>query len=187
MALTDILDQIKKEAEKKIEELKKDFEDKKTKLEKEQEDKQKEIDGSIHERVEIKSKRILEKAENLAQQEAANALLKAKRQVLEDAFEKAIEALKDSDKYEDILTSMLKKANIEGDDTVVIPAQGKEEQTKNAIKNSGKSYFLSEKSTDIKGGFILKTSTVEIDNSFETIIKEQLRDDLEIKINKSLF
>ena len=130
---------------------------------------------------------MLEKAENLADQERKNQLLFAKRKFIDKVLTSAIDELADSPDYEKILVDMLKKADLDDANTVVVPAKGKEDKTKKAIKESGKTFFLSEKSADIKGGFILKTDKVEIDNSFETIIGNQLRGDLEIDLNKLLF
>jgi len=186
MALTDILEKIKKETDDKISQLEKDFKHKKENLEKTNKEEQKDIDAKMHDKVELNSKKIIEKAENLADREAKNMLLKAKRNIIDEALIKAIESLSSSDKYEEMLTEMLKKADLI-DDVVVIPAKGKEEATKKAIKESGKSYMLSDKGAAIKGGFILKTEKIEVDNSFETIIGEQLREDLEIKLHKLLF
>ncbi len=187
MALQDILEKIEKEAAEKISGLEKDFNEKKKKLEQDYDKKQKEIDHDMHEKVEEKSKKILEKAENLAEREINNHLLEGKRKIIDEALEEAIEALSTSDKYEEMLTSMLEKAGLDEENTVVIPAKGKEDKTKSAIKKSGKNYFLSDKSDDFKGGFILKTDKVEIDNTFETIIKSELREELEIKLHKQMF
>lgn len=186
MALTDILEKIKKETDDKIAQLEKEFKEKKTKLEAEDKEAQKKIDQEMHDKVEEKSKKIIEKAETLAEREAKNKLLAAKHRLIDQALEKAIESLTASDKYESILTDMLKKADLT-DDVVVIPAKGKEDATKNAIKESGKKYMMSDKGISIKGGFILKTEKVEVDNSFETVIGSQLREDLEIKLHKLLF
>jgi len=186
MALVDILQKIEKDTASKIAELEKSFEEKKKKLEEESEKQQKEIDETMNQKVEEKSAKIIEKATTLAAMEAKNQLLQAKRKIIEAALGNAIEALVNSDKYEDVLSSMLKKADLEGD-VEVVPAKGREDSTKKAITASGKNYSLSDKSTNIQGGFILKTEKIEIDNSFETIIKKQLREDLEINVHKLLF
>lgn len=186
MALVDILEKIEKDTTSKIAELEKSFEEKKKKLEEESEKQQKEIDENMNQKVEEKSAKILEKAATLAAMEAKNQLLQAKRKIIEAALENAIETLVNSDKYEEILSSMLKKADIDGD-VEVVPAKGKEDSTKKAITSSGKNYSLADKSANIQGGFILKTEKIEIDNSFETIIKKQLREDLEINVHKLLF
>ncbi len=187
MALSDILEKIKKEAEAKVTKLEQEYKAKIEQLEKENKEKQKDIDEEMHKKVEENNKKIIAKAENLAEIERKNELLHAKREIIEEALESAIEELSKLDNYEEVITDMLKKADLKGDNTVVVPAKGKEEATKAAIQNSGKSYFLSEKNSNMTGGFILKTDTIEIDNSFSTIVNEQLREDLEIKLHKLLF
>ncbi len=186
MALSDILDQIEKETAGKMEQLKKDFADKKKTLEQKSKDKQKGIDEDIHQKVDEKSKKILEKAELLAEMEGKNKVLGLKRKLIEEAFDKAVEELVSSPKYVDLLAAMLKKAEVEGEATI-IPAKGKESETKKAIEQSGKNYKLADNSANIKGGFILQSEKIEIDNSFETIVKNQLRGELEIQLNKLLF
>ncbi|MBD3329947.1 hypothetical protein GF354_00280 [Candidatus Peregrinibacteria bacterium] len=187
MAINDILEKIEKESAEKISKLKEEFEAKKEALREEYAHKQKALDKDLHERIEEKSAKLLEKAASLAERESKNQMLEAKRTVIEDALSKAVDALAKSGNYEAILTEILNKIDLKGENIVVIPAKGKESQTATAIKASGKSYMLSETAADIKGGVIIKTSRVEIDNSFETIIYSFLRDELEIKINKLLF
>lgn len=187
MALSDILEKIKEEAEAKIAELEKEYKAKIEQLEKENKEKQKDIDEEMHRKVEENNKKIIAKAENLAEIERKNQLLHAKRQIIEESLENSIVELSKLDNYEEVVMTMLKNTELKGDNVVVVPAKGKEETTKAAIQKSGKNYFLSEKSASITGGFILKTDTVEIDNSFSTIVKEQLREDLEIKLHKQLF
>jgi V/A-type H+/Na+-transporting ATPase subunit E len=187
MPLIDILDKIKKDTDDFIAKLEREYKEKRDKLEKESKEKQKKIDEDIFKKIEEKSKKIIEKAKNLAEREEKNKFLLAKRELIDNAMTQAIENLSKSKDYETIITNMLKVANIEDENVVIIPSKGREEVTKNAIKNSGRSFYLSDKSSNIKGGFILKTEKIEIDNSFETLINEQLRDNLEIKINKLLF
>ena len=187
MALSDILEKIEKEAQEKIFQLEKEYKEKLEELEKENNKKQKNIDEEMHKKVEENNVKIIAKAENLAEIERKNQLLLAKRKIIDEALESAIMGLSNLDNYEEIITDMLKDSDLNGNNIVVVPAKGKENITKSAIKNSGKKYFLSEKSADIVGGFILKTDKIEIDNSFSTIVKEQIREDLEIKLNKLLF
>ncbi|MFH1284841.1 MAG: V-type ATP synthase subunit E [Candidatus Peregrinibacteria bacterium] len=187
MALVDILERINHETAKQIAQLEKSFEEKKRHLEEDNKTRQKTIDEKMHDKIEENSKKILEKAESLAERERKNRLLAAKRQAIDETLALVVEKLSKADDYEDIITKMLKASDLEEENTVVVSAKGKEEATKTAIKKSGKAYFLSDKSSDLKGGFILKTDRVEVDNSFETIINEQLRSDLEIKLHKTLF
>lgn len=186
MALLDILEKINKETELKLAQLEKDFNEKIQGIEVEFEKKQKSIDENIHKSIEEKSKSMMEKAKNLATREAENDILKAKRELIDECIEETIVQLSDSSDYEEILTTLILKSNME-DDAELIPAKGKEEQTKKALKKSEKNYKLSDKTANIKGGFILKTKKIEIDNSFETILKKQFREDIEMNINKILF
>lgn len=187
MALTDILEKIRREYEDRLKELEKSFEEKKKHAEQEHEKAQKKIDSEMHDRVEEKSAKSLEKANTLADMEAKNQLLLAKRRVIGETLDKAIQKLAKSKDYAAILTELLAQAHLEGDEIVVIPAKGKEDETKKAIKEAGQKYYISEKSADISGGIILKTEKVEIDSSFESIVKSQLKDKLEITINNLLF
>ncbi len=186
MALADILEKIEKDTASKVAELENSFEEQKKKLEEASEKEQKEIDETMNKKVEEKSAKILEKAATLAAMEAKNQLLQAKRVIIEEALEAAVEELSNSDKYEDILSTMLNKADLDGE-VEVVSAKGKEDSTKKAIAASEKNYSLADKSASIQGGFILKTEKIEIDNSFETIIKKQLREELEINVHKLLF
>ncbi|MDD3861589.1 MAG: hypothetical protein PHP74_01740 [Candidatus Gracilibacteria bacterium] len=187
MALTDIIEKINKEAEKKIAQMEHDFELKKKELEKKYEGKKKEIDSDMETRIVEKRKKILGKAERLGEMEAKNSLLVAKRKLIAETIEKAIEELSRAKNLEDILAGMFKKIDLKDEGIVIFPAKGFEEITKKAMKNADKKFELSDKSVQIKGGFILKTDKVEIDNSFETIIGKQLVENLEIEINKLLF
>ncbi|MBI4234912.1 hypothetical protein HY604_01275 [Candidatus Peregrinibacteria bacterium] len=187
MALTDILGKIGKEAEDRIKKFEREFEEKKAKLENEAEEKQKQIKNEMNAKVEENSKKIIEKAEILAERERKGVFLRAKRDMLIELLEDAVKELAKSDDYEAVLEQMLTAVSLEGDNIVVVSAKGREKETKSVIERAGKKYILSQKSADIAGGFIIQTDKVEIDNSFETIIGDQLREDLEIKLNKLLF
>lgn len=187
MALTDIIEKINKEAEKKIAQMEASFEAKKKELEKKYENKKKEIDADMEARIEEKSKKIISKAEMLGEMEAKNTLLKARRELISETIEKAIEALAKADNLEEILTKMFEKIDLKDGNIVIIPAKGHEDITKKALKKADKNFEISDKSAHIKGGFIAKTEKIEIDNSFETIVGKQLIETLEIELNKMLF
>ncbi len=46
---------------------------------------------------------------------------------------------------------------------------------------------MANKTADIRGGFILESDKIEIDNSFESILNNQLRGNLELEVAKTLF
>lgn len=187
MALSDILDKIKDETDSKLKELNEEYEAKLAALEADFKEKKEKAKAEMDEQVAVNSKKILNKMETVAKMEAKNKLLKEKRELLDAIFADALNALAGSGKYQDMLTALLKHSQIKGDDVKVVPAKGKEDATKAALSASGKSYQMADKSADIKGGFILQSEKIEIDNSFESILHKQLRGDLELEIAKTLF
>ena len=151
------------------------------------EKKKKHAEEEMSKKVAVNTRKIHEKTEMLAKMEAKNELLKKKRALIETVFETAIEKLKEGRSYRDILVDLLKQTEVSDSDTEVVPAKGKEDETKHAIEKSGKKYKLAGESAGIAGGFILRTKTIEIDNSFESIIGKELRSELELEIAKILF
>lgn len=187
MALSDILAKIKEEIQNQAKEFEKAHEAELAELKKQFADKEKDQASAMDKKVENHCSRIIEKTEILAEMEGKNALLHAKREMIDEIFEAATEELVKSSKYEEILVDLLKKADFKEDSVEIVPAKGKEAETKKAISASGKHFKMSEKSAHIKGGFIIRSKEIEIDNSFKTIIQTQLRDDLEIEVAKLLF
>ncbi len=185
MALSDIIAKIQSEAEVKAAELKSEHEDKMKDLQADNVQLLKTMEEeNIAATEEIGGKMKL-KAEMEAEMEAKNALLTAKRELIDETLEQSVSALASAERYEDLLAEMMKKADFESGE--VIPAKGKEDATKNAIQKAGRNFTLASDSANIKGGFILKADKVEVDNSFETVINQQLRQNLEIELNKTLF
>lgn len=187
MALADILAQIKKETDEKMKALEKEFAKKVAGIDEEFSAKTKAAGEKMDEAVTENSKKILNKMTTHAKMEAKNQLLKEKRELMDEVFEEALKQLVNSANYKDILISLLKHSPLKGDDVEVCPAKGKEEETRSAISASGKEYKLCEDSANIKGGFILKSEKIEINNSFESILNKQLRSDLELDVAKTLF
>lgn len=187
MALSDILEQIKKETQEKLDKLQKDYDEAVKKIEKEFEKLLNDAREEMDEQVAANSEKIRSKMVTHAKMEAKNKLLKEKREVIDEIFKAALDALASSSDYEKLLTKLLKHSDIDGDHVKVVPAKGKEDATKAAISASGKTFKMSEKSADIKGGFILESEKIEIDNSFESILNKQLRDDLELEVAQNIF
>ena len=185
MALTDILAKIKAESEAKATELKAEFDKKRKEMEDANAKLLTENEKEIEAKLVSDSAKIKEKAGMEAEMEAKNALLNEKRKFIERTMTKAMQSLAASERYEDLLASMMRNTDMESAE--VVPARGKEDATRSAISKSGKNFTLASDSVDITGGFILKTGKVEIDSSFDTIIGQQLRQDLEIELNKLLF
>lgn len=186
MALADILQKIQKETEEKLKKLEEGHKAKLKKLEDEYEKKKKVAAEDMEKKVAANVEKIHNKAKILAKMEAKNKLLKEKRELIDKLFDEALEKLSKSSEYEKFITSLMSRSSLEGD-VYVVPAKGKEDETKKAIKESKKDYKLVDKPAPIKGGFILKTDKIEVDNSFESILKKELKYELELEIAKILF
>ena len=188
MALSDIIEKIKSEASVQANEHKAEFKKMKKEMEAENIRHLTQMEKDSNELTEKDIAKIKEKAEMEAEMESKNNLLNAKRQVIDAVLKKAVVTLATTDKYEEILTQMLR--NIDMESAQIIPAKGKEDSTRRAIERSGKNFTLVPDEgvgKDFAGGFILKTDKIEIDNSFETIVNQELRSQLEIELNKLLF
>lgn len=186
MALNDILEQIASEAKAKSDELTSQFEDQKKQMEAHRAETLSQMEKDNDKKTAEDTEKSKEKAEMESEMEAKNSLLTAKRQIIDETLVMAVADLAASKLYESILTDMLRSTDLDST-AEVIPAKGKEDQTRRAIQSSGKSYQIASESADFAGGFILKAEKVEIDNSFETLIQKQLRPNLEIELNKLLF
>lgn len=187
MAINDILEEIKKQAEKEIAgldaerdttiaQITKDYENKRT-------HRKEEMGNKVSENV----NKVKSRAETFAKMETRNNSLRAKRDILTQVFGKTVQALIDSDKYVDMIAALLKKAAKEFDNGNILPAKGKESETKAALEKSGTSFTLSSTSAAIQGGFILESGKVEVNFSFEAILGKELWDELELELNKLLF
>ncbi|MBU1446397.1 V-type ATP synthase subunit E [Patescibacteria group bacterium] len=187
MALQDILEQIESETQEKLDAIQAEHETALKKLDNEFAVLAKKTEQEMDEKVTENSGKIMNKMTTHARMEAKTKLLHEKREIMDKVFADALESLLSSGNYEDNLVNLLKNSDMEGDDVTIIPAKGKEDITKSALKTSGKPYTMSNKTADIKGGFILQSEKIEINNSFESILDNQLRGYLELEVAKTLF
>jgi vacuolar-type H+-ATPase subunit E/Vma4 len=187
MAISDITKQIEKEAEAEVARLNKERDEAIYKIQKEYEKKREAQTEEISARVENGKNKIQRRAETFANMEIKNNLLTEKRALLDEAFTKSVKALVDSDKYVEILTMLMKKASTEFNDGTIIAAKGKEDATKKALEASGTSFEFKGEAMDIEGGFVLKSDKVEVDFSFNSILRKELWGELEMELSQLLF
>ncbi len=187
MSLQDLLQQIEKEAEAEIAKLNEECDKAIYEIQKEYEKKRKKKTTEIEKRAEDNIDKVKKRTDTFANMEIRNHLLTAKRALLAEIMQKIIESLAGSRGYEGLLVALLKHAKKEFKEGTVVPAKGKEEETKAAIKKADVDYELAARPAHIKGGFILKAKNVEINFSFESIIEKELWSNLEMKLSKMLF
>ncbi len=185
MGLNEIIKKIKEEADKKIKEIKEKAEQEINKIEKKY---QEEIEKKKNQILTLAKEEVDKKIKQTqieASSETKNLILSKKQEILDEIYQEVLNELlrlNDED-YLKLLLILIKKCPEKGE---IIPAKNREKITEKAILESKKDLNLSYKSLPIKGGFIFSSSDLEIDNSFENLIKI-IREKTEIEVAKILF
>ena len=133
---------------------------------------------------------------SVAELERRKEKLTIKQRLIEDLFAQAIASLceKPDTEYENMLVDMIANTAA-GDEEVVLSSNDKKRLSggfiraaNEALAKKGKSgkLSLSDETRPLKGGFILRSGLVEINNSFEAIVKMR-KDNLESLAVKMLF
>lgn len=133
----------------------------------------------------------------IADMDARKETLVAKVDMIEDTFAQALERLQkmDNDAYREMIMPMLVAAAVTGTEEIVVSPADRERYTpeflakvNEALKKEGKqgSLTLSAETREMSGGFILRSGDVEINNSFDSILRMQ-RDQLEPEVAAILF
>lgn len=175
MALSDLIAQIEKDAKDTIARLEKEYAENHEQLKKEYKQKEAELKASGEKQFESEAEAIRRKNFALADMESKRILLEKKREIVEEAYKKAVEGLKKlpEDKQVALLSSMLTKLAENVDKGKIYPAKGSKSIIKKAITKSKCGFQLEDKeNSDITGGFILKTSDMEVDSSYESIVAQ---------------
>ena len=133
-----------------------------------------------------------ERLVSAAQMEARKVQLAAKQEMVEKAYIQALDKLcaLPEEQYVAILADLLVKASSNGKEEAVFSQEDRERVGEAAVAKanelSGKQLRLSEETQPIRGGFILKDKNVEVNCTFETLVRLQ-RGELERDVAKVLF
>ena len=120
-----------------------------------------------------------ERLVSAAQMEARKVQLAAKQEMLEKAYIQALDKLcaLPEEQYVAILADLLVKAASNGKEEAVFSPEDRERVGEAAVAKanelSGKQLRLSEETQPIRGGFILKDKNVEVNCTFETLVRLQ--------------
>ena len=120
-----------------------------------------------------------ERLVSAAQMEARKVQLAAKQEMLEKAYIQALDKLcaLPEEQYVAILADLLVKASSNGKEEAVFSPEDRERVGEAAVAKanelSGKQLRLSEETQPIRGGFILKDKNVEVNCTFETLVRLQ--------------
>ncbi len=134
---------------------------------------------------------------SMAELEIRNQILNAKQNIIEKVFAAALDKLSSMEinEYKSLLKAMMLKAVISGEEEVILSQRDKEllgagfvSEANALLSQNGKlgALKLSNDAANIKGGFLLRSKGMEINNSFEALLKMH-RDDIEPKVAELLF
>lgn len=170
---------------------------------KEAEDSVKEMEGQAEKRAEELTKNRLERAKveaqdaqkrmlSMAELELKKQSLEAKQSIIDQAFDKALAKLNKlpDEKYAAMIVSVLGSVGLAGGEELIVPLKDRERFQKGLLKRIndklGFELKLSDEDRGIQGGFIVKVDGVEINNSFETLLRME-REKVESEIADILF
>lgn len=188
-----ILEEARQQARKNVEQAEREAADMIKDAQKEAEQKKSAILEKARLEAEDRKKRLIA----VAELEARKQKLQAKQDVVEEAFAKTLEKLNNlpAAQYQNILIDLIVSSVRTGNEQIIVSEKDRRRLTSDFIKSINTQLLnkginadvkLSEETRPIQGGFILKQGDVEINNSFETIIRMQ-RDQLEAEVVRVLF
>ncbi len=185
MSVTNIVEYILNQANKKAQELKDSWEKSLKELKLKNEQILIKKWGQLQEFYKNKKMKAIDKAKSMAVMEWKNKVLKAKHELLDAIFtwtKNKIISLPD-DKYVDILSKLL--AKIKENSWELISWKWEKNVLQQAISKAKKSFTIS-KEWDFRGGFILSTKASDYDFSLDNIFKN-IRKEKELEISSRLF
>ena len=120
-----------------------------------------------------------ERLVSVAQMEARKVTLGAKQEMVEKVYIRALEKLRamPDEQYVAVLADLLVQASSSGHEEVVFSKEDRERIGKAAVEKanaaSGKKLVLSAETRAIEGGFVLKDQNVEVNCTFDTLVRLQ--------------
>ena len=120
-----------------------------------------------------------ERLVSAAQMEARKVQLAAKQEMVEKAYIQALDKLcaMPEEQYVAVLAGLLVKASSNGKEEAVFSPEDRERVGEAAVAKAnelyGKQLRLSDETQPIRGGFILKDKNVEVNCTFETLVRLQ--------------
>ena len=185
MSLKDIIQSLDKESQAEIKKIKQEAASQEKELKSEHKLRLKQARSQILVKAEKEIAKQAEMELFAKQAELRQNILKKRRELLDEVYERALEKLKsisESD-YQRLLSKLIKKVPSSG---TIVPAKGKKEVIQQVALKIFPGFKISEESKEITGGFIWQSDEMSIDNSWPELIN-QLREQTETQIAKSLF
>lgn len=118
-----------------------------------------------------------ERLVSMAQMEARKLLLAARQEMVDKVYVLALERLcsMPEEMYIEVLANLMNEASSTGKEEVVFSARDKKAVGQKAVEKantlSGKKLKLSRSTASIQGGFILRDRNIEVNCTFETLVR----------------
>lgn len=187
-----IRESILAEARTQAEAIIKEAEDKVKEMESQAEKRAEELTKNRFERAEVEAQEAQKRMLSMAELELKKQSLEAKQSIIDQAFDKALVKLNNlpEEKYAAMIVTALGSVGIKGGEELIVPLKDREKFQKGLLKRIndklGFELKLSDEDRGIQGGFIVKVDGVEINNSFETLLRME-REKVESEIADILF
>jgi len=118
-----------------------------------------------------------ERLVSAAQMEGRKMTLAAKQEMVERAYQRALEKLQTMPEqaYTEVLAALLVQASATGREEAIFSPKDRERVGKAAVEQAnqttGKRLTLSQETRPMEGGFILRDGNVEVNCAFETLVR----------------
>lgn len=174
MALQDILRKILDEAKKEVTEIEKSVAAQKKVIAEDFSKKELQALEELKEKTNLALSRVEEKTNIMASRENAMDLLEKKQELIKVALDKFLETLENADDktYGKIISKLFDRITTNSGN-IFAPSRRMEITTNNAPQG-----FKVVPDNAIKGGFIFRSGGLEIDNSFETLVRKEFSSEL---------
>ena len=191
MSLQDIKKKIESEAEQEAEEIIEKAREQAEKIKLSAEEEIRKIKEQYDKKLEAERPEIFRRKRIVANLETKKMELGSKRYLVDLAFSKSVEHLAgmDKNKYQQFVSALLEKAAGDGEGLLLV---GENEQviTEEWIEGFNKKHkthiVLDKKRMKTAGGFILSKGRVDVNCTFEALVKS-LKEDIEIDVFNKLF
>jgi len=186
MPLQDIIKSIKKDAEKEAEGIKKEAGKEIDELKKKLNDATKKASEKILASFKMEMEKKVKQARFKKEAELKTLSLQKKQEVIEKIYDMALERLAGGEgAYQQVIEQAVERMpRVENGEIVL--AEGKRGETEILIKKSNKDYKIATQTVKSKGGFVLESPSLRIDNTLESLV-EQVKDETGVEVAKVLF
>lgn len=131
--------------------------------------------AALKEQAEKKAREREERLVSAAAMESRKTLLAARQEMVEKAFEQALDRLCSlpREEYVEVLAALLERCATGGEEVIFSRADRERVGEETLKKAAGKQLRLAEETRPLRGGFVLRKGKVEVNCAFETLVRLQ--------------